>query len=204
MNQRGTNLGDNLNLGRNISPAGRSGSRAGSRAGSPSGRLTNILDPRSRTSAGRFSRGPSARGTMISRAGQGEKDPFAAPGDATNVALNSPDNIEKERDFERIYKILKKEFEKIDTNRDGTLHEHELTEFLLAKMKQQQPSLNIDEMRDDIAELANKLFTDMDPDNDGQVRLDEFVEFYYLEQRRLMESIEETKLRISDSQTRAE
>ena len=54
-------------------------------------------------------------------------------------------------------------------------------------------------MRDDLAELANKLFRDMDPDNDGQVYLNEFVDFYYLEQRRLMESIEETKLRISDS-----
>lgn len=59
-------------------------------------------------------------------------------------------------------------------------------------------------MRDDLAELSNKLFRDMDPDNDGQVYLNEFVDFYYLEQRRLMESIEETKLRISDSQTRAE
>ena len=66
---RRTNLGDGENLGRNISPAGRSGSRAGSRAGSPSGRLTGILDPRSRISGGRYSRGPSARGTMISRAG---------------------------------------------------------------------------------------------------------------------------------------
>ena len=70
----------------------------------------------------------------MSRAGGvGSQDPFAAPGDAPSVALNSPDNIEKERDYDRIYKILKKEFEKVDTSGDGTLDKGELVAFLMKK-----------------------------------------------------------------------
>ena len=85
---------------------------------------------------------------MISRAGgQGEKDPFAAPGDAANVALNSPDNIEKERDYERIYKILKKEFEKMDTSGDGTLDKKELIDFLMKKVKEQQPNFDSESLK---------------------------------------------------------
>ena len=34
----------------------------------------------------------------VSRSGS-VKDPYAAPGDAHSVALNSPDNIEKERKY---------------------------------------------------------------------------------------------------------
>ena len=44
----------------------------------------------------------------------------------------------------------------------------------------------------------------MDADHDQKIKLDEFVDFYYLEQRQMIESIEETKLRISDSKTRAD
>ena len=75
---------------------------------------------------------------MISRAGgSGGPDPFAAPGDAQNVALNSPDNIEKERDFERIYKVLTREFQQMDTSGDGTLDKGELMDFFMKKVKEQ-------------------------------------------------------------------
>ena len=48
------------------------------------------------------------------------------------------------------------------------------------------------------------MFSKIDQDSNGKIYMNEFVDFYYLEQRRLMESIEETKLRISDSKTRSE
>ena len=53
-------------------------------------------------------------------------------------------------------------------------------------------------------DLAGALFDRMDADHDQKIKLDEFVDFYYLEQRQMIESIEETKLRISDSKTRAD
>ena len=79
---------------------------------------------------------------MISRAGgYGEKDPFAAPGESTNLALNSPDNIEKEREFERMHKQLKKQFEAMDQSGDGSLSKEELVNFLFDKVKgQMSPS----------------------------------------------------------------
>jgi hypothetical protein len=58
--------------------------------------------------------------------------------------------------------------------------------------------------RQNYEDLAEALFSKIDVDNDQKVRLDEFVDFYYLEQRQLIEQIEETKLRISDSKTRAD
>lgn len=43
----------------------------------------------------------------------------------------------------------------------------------------------------------------MDKDGDQVVILDEFVDAYFVEQRRLQEEIEELNLRIVDSETRA-
>ena len=51
------------------------------------------------------------------------------------MALNSPDNIEKEREFERMHKQLKKQFEAMDTSGDGTLTKEELVNFLFNKAK---------------------------------------------------------------------
>ena len=44
----------------------------------------------------------------------------------------------------------------------------------------------------------------MDVDGDDVVDIDEFVEAYFVEQRRLGEEIEELNLRITDAETRAE
>ena len=44
----------------------------------------------------------------------------------------------------------------------------------------------------------------MDVDGDDIVDIDEFVEAYFVEQRRLGEEIEELNLRITDAETRAE
>ena len=51
--------------------------------------------------------------------------------------------------------------------------------------------------------IAGILFQQMDVDGDDFVSLDEFVEAYFVEQRRLGEEIEELNLRISDAETRA-
>ena len=51
--------------------------------------------------------------------------------------------------------------------------------------------------------LASILFQQMDKDGDQIVLLDEFVDAYFVEQRRLQEEIEELNLRIVDSETRA-
>ena len=51
--------------------------------------------------------------------------------------------------------------------------------------------------------IAGILFQQMDADGDDYISLDEFVEAYFVEQRRLGEEIEELNLRIQDAETRA-
>ena len=103
-----------------------------------------------------------------------------------------------------MHKQLKKQFEAMDQSGDGSLSKEELVNFLFDKVKgQMSPSKQAD-TRQNYEDLAEALFSKIDVDNDQKVRLDEFVDFYYLEQRQLIEQIEETKLRISDSKTRAD
>ena len=92
----------------------------------------------------------------------------------------------------------------MDTSGDGTLDKKELIDFLMKKVKEQQPNFDAEMLRDQFNNLADDMFSKIDQDSNGKIYLNEFVDFYYLEQRRLMESIEETKLRISDSKTRAD
>ena len=78
----------------------------------------------------RVSRGQSPIGMSrgsASRAGSVYgKDPYAVPGEAYRVALNSPDNIEKERKYAALHLALKKEFMEADINKDGRLKKEEL------------------------------------------------------------------------------
>ena len=103
-----------------------------------------------------------------------------------------------------MHKQLKKQFEAMDTSGDGTLTKDELVNFLFDKAKGQMSPSKHGEAEQSYMDLAGALFDRMDADHDQKIKLDEFVDFYYLEQRQMIESIEETKLRISDSKTRAD
>ena len=86
-----------------------------------------------------------------------------------------------------MHKQLKKQFEAMDQSGDGSLSKEELVNFLFDKVKgQMSPSKQAD-TRQNYEDLAEALFSKIDVDNDQKVRLDEFVDFYYLEQRQLIE-----------------
>ena len=120
-----------------------------------------------------------------------------------NVGLSSPDNIEKERDYERIYKMLQKEFDKMDTSGDGTLDKSELIAFLIGKAKEHMSGVDEETIQNQFSNLADEMFGRLDIDGNGTVYLNEFVEFYFTQQRTLMERIEELKLQIQDAENRS-
>ena len=129
---RGSNyLGDDLGRsgsvsprGGRISPGGRNRvSLANVMAGN---RMSRQTSPTGRMSVGRGS--ASRAGT----ASQNVRD-LHVPGDNSNVALNSPDNIEKERRYAQLHMALKKEFEEADINRDGRVRKEDLVQFLMNK-----------------------------------------------------------------------
>ena len=51
-------------------------------------------------------------------------------------------------------------------------------------------------MRNSFTRLADDMFSKIDIDGNGIVYLNEFVDSYFIEQRRLMERIEELKVQI--------
>lgn len=91
---------------------------------------------------------------------------------------------------------MKKEFEKVDTSGDGTLDKGELVAFLMKKANEADVTGDEDEMRNAFTRLADDMFSKIDIDGNGIVYLNEFVDSYFIEQRRLMERIEELKLQI--------
>ena len=56
-------------------------------------------------------------------------------------------------------------------------------------------------LKEQFSKLAHDMFEKIDIDH-NDIELNEFVDFYYMEQRRLMEQIEETNQRIDDSKQR--
>ena len=141
----------------------------------------------------------------VSRAGTASRDPNADPGNQQNMIINSPDNIEKERKYAQLHLNLQREFSEADTNKDGRLMKTELVQFLMSKSKadQVQDENEMEMLKERYMFLADILFQQMDKDGDQVVLIDEFVDAYFVEQRRLQEEIEELNLRIIDSETRA-
>ena len=92
-----------------------------------------------------------------------------------------------------------------DINKDGRLKKDELVEFLMAKSGADhvQDENEKEMLMERYNFLADILFQQMDKDGDQVVLIDEFVDAYFVEQRRLQEEIEELNLRIIDSETRA-
>ena len=121
------------------------------------------------------------------------------------MVMNSPDNIEKERKYAQLHLNLQREFAEADINKDGRLKKEELVEFLMAKSgaDQAQDENEKEMLMERYNFLADILFQQMDKDGDQVVLIDEFVDAYFVEQRRLQEEIEELNLRIIDSETRA-
>ena len=100
---------------------------------------------------------------------------------------------------------LQREFAEADINKDGRLRKDELVEFLMTKSgaDQVQDENEAEMLKERYNFLADILFQQMDKDGDQVVLIDEFVDAYFVEQRRLQEEIEELNLRIIDSETRA-
>lgn len=140
---------------------------------------------------------PSRAG--LSRAGS-PRDPY--------FEVHSPEHIEKERRFERMRLELKRQFEAIDTNRDGFVDKKELIDYMMALTRDRNAgaSLSDDEYRstmDTYQKVCDELFDKLDKNHDGKVSLEEFVEQYHASKRYIIEVLEGLELGIRDMQNRA-
>lgn len=57
-------------------------------------------------------------------------------------------------------------------------------------------------MRDEFNTVVDKIFEDLDINNDGRVSLEEFVEIYHNQKREVIEELETLDLRIKDQEQR--
>ena len=87
-------------------------------------------------------------------------------------------NLSKEREYERIKQQLRKEFESIDRNRDGTITLEEIVRFL-----NEQTNGTVD------TSMAEDIFQLLDEDGSGKILLEEFIDGYFEKQREVKERI---------------
>ena len=72
--------------------------------------------------------------SSISRSGGSDGGLYQnAPNDVNRVVVNSPDYIEKERQYSKLHQALQTQFEEADLNKDGRLRKEELIHFLMKK-----------------------------------------------------------------------
>eukprot|EP00349_Pseudokeronopsis_sp_Brazil_P003802 CAMPEP_0202962732 /NCGR_PEP_ID=MMETSP1396-20130829/6808_1 /ASSEMBLY_ACC=CAM_ASM_000872 /TAXON_ID= /ORGANISM="Pseudokeronopsis sp., Strain Brazil" /LENGTH=172 /DNA_ID=CAMNT_0049683485 /DNA_START=106 /DNA_END=624 /DNA_ORIENTATION=- len=98
------------------------------------------------------------------------------------------DNLNKEREYERIYNQLKSVFMEMDMDRNEQITEQELITFLNKKTNG----------RIDTTE-AQQIFREIDEDGSGLVNLDEFVQSYFEKQKEVKERIMELDQEITES-----